>query len=233
MIRVMEKAGCELVIGSRKRLAPGYSEARELLSQQEIGKVFLIRAEKFFHYEGKWDWRADPGLAGGGVLLESAYQLVDLIHWSVGVPESVYCLSSQECSRKVVPPYRTEDTVMMTMNFADGAIGQLTSSWVSGPETERIVYHGVDGTLDVGLNHLRLYNGEGKLQKDEAYSVSDDWLISQQIKQFADSLLDPDVKPVSTVSEHLNNVSVVEAAYLSARTGMPEDLKVYDSVMAK
>jgi len=36
------------------------------------------------------------------------------------------------------------------MNFSDGAVGQLTSSWMSGPETERIVYHGVEGTLDVG-----------------------------------------------------------------------------------
>lgn len=233
MIRAMEKAGCELAVGSRKRLAPGYLEARQVLLKQEIGKVFLIRAEQFFYYQGKWDWRADPGLAGGGVLLESAYSLVDLIHWSVGVPESVYCLSSHECNRKVIPPYRTEDTVMMTMNFSDGAVGQLTSSWMSGPETERIVYHGVEGTLDAGPNHCRLYNAVGELQNEAEFSVSDDRLISQQIKQFAECLLDRDAEPVSTVSEHLNNVSVVEAAYLSARTGMQEDLKVYDSVMAK
>ena len=51
--------------------------------------------------------------------------------------------------------------------------------------------------------------------------------IAQQIRQFGNTLRDPETKPLSTAREHLVNVAIVESAYLSARTQLPETLGVY------
>lgn len=227
MVKMMEKAGCHFHVGSPSRFSPGYLEAHQLLSENKIGQVYLIRGEQFMNYSGSWEWRGDPVLSGGGVLLEMAYHLIDQIVWSFALPERVFSLNSGFCARRVVPPYRTEDTALLTMQFSDGAMANIVSSWMTGPEMERLTFHGVDGTIEVTPNRIHLYGPDNNTIKKVDYDVGQDWLIAQQIRQFADRLIDDQVKPISTAREHLANVAVVESAYLSARTASPETLKVY------
>jgi predicted dehydrogenase len=227
MVKMMEKADARFHVGARKRFSPGYLEAHKLLTEKAIGQVYLIRAEQFLNYQGSWEWRGDPVLAGGGVLLEMAYHLIDQIVWSFELPERVFCQNNNFCAKRVVPPYRTEDSVILNMQFSDGAMANLVSSWMTGPESEKLIFHGVDGTIEVSPNHIHLYNPDNKTLKEVSYDVDQDWLISQQVRHFADMLLDDQVTPTSTARQHLANVAVVESAYLSARTLAPETLKVY------
>ena len=227
MVKVMEKAGCHFHVGSPSRFSPGYLEAHQLLSKNKIGQVYLIRGEQFLNYQGSWEWRGDPVLAGGGVLLEMAYHLIDQIVWSFDLPESVFSLNTKFCAQRVVPPYRTEDTAILNMQFTDGATANIVSSWMTGPQKESLTFHGVEGAIEVTPGRIHLYDADNQTIKKVDYSVGHDWLISQQIRQFADMLIDDQVKPISTAREHLANVAVVESAYLSVRTGSPETLKVY------
>jgi len=229
-VKLMNKARCKFYIGAQKRFAPGYLEAHQLLEQKTIGKVYLARAQSFKRYQGRFDWRGDPVLAGGGMLLEMAYHMVDQIVWNLGVPEMLYSLNSNFCSKRVLPPYRTEDTVVLTMSFSDGTMGNLVSSWVAAPENERLLLHGTEGNLEVSANMMNVFDMDGLLIRQEKYQVDQSWLIAQQIRHFAGSLLDDQIKPVSTAEEHLANVAIIESAYLSARTQLPETLKVYGSV---
>jgi len=77
---------------------------------------------------------------------------------------------------------------------------------------------------------LRIFDEAGQLVEDDKYHVNETWMISQQLRHFADSLLDEEVKPISTAQEHLANIAVIDSAYLSARTQLPETLKVYGSL---
>ena len=72
-----------------------------------------------------------------------------------------------------------------------------------------------------------LFDIDGNVIRQESFHVDENWLVSQQLRHFADSLFDPEIKPLSTAKEHLLNVAAIESAYLSARTQMPEDLKLY------
>lgn len=227
MVKMMEKANCHFHVGAQKRFSPGYLEAHNLLTENKIGPVYLIRAEQFLNYQGSWQWRGDPGLAGGGVLLEMAYHLIDQIVWSFDLPERVFSLNNNMCAKRVIPPYRTEDSVILNMQFSGGAMANLVASSMTGPESEKLIFHGVDGTIEVSPDRIHLYDPDHNTIKDVAYDVSQDWLIAQQIRQFADMILDDQVKPISTARQHLANVAVVESAYLSARTRAPETLKVY------
>jgi len=227
MVKMMEKANCHFHVGAQKRFSPGYLEAHNLLEKNTIGQVYLIRAEQFLNYQGSWEWRGDPVLAGGGVLLEMAYHLIDQIIWSFDLPERVFSLNTGFCAKRVMPPYRTEDSAILNMQFSNGAMANIVSSWMTGPEKEKLFFHGVDGTIEVSPNHIHLYDPENTTLKEAAYDVDQDWLISQQIRYFADMLLDDQITPTSTARQHLANVAVVESAYLSARTLSPETLKVY------
>ena len=224
---LMKKAQRRFHIGAQKRFAPGYLEAHRLLAEQTIGDVYLARAESFLRFPGQFAWRGDPVLAGGGVLLENAGHMIDQIIWNLGPPERIYSLNTARCSRKTLPPYRTEDTALLSMKFPEGAMGSVLTGWMTTPLAERLIFHGTEGTIEVETNILRLYDAEGRLTLDDNYDVDETWLVAQQIRYFANLLLDPQITPVSAAFEHLANVAVIESAYLSARTQMPEPLKVY------
>jgi UDP-N-acetyl-2-amino-2-deoxyglucuronate dehydrogenase len=229
-VKLMNRAGLKFYVGAPRRFAPGYLHAHLKLQQGRIGEVYLARAESFLNFEGNFDWRGDPLLAGGGVLLEQAYHMIDQMVWDLGTPEQLYSLNTSQCSTRVLPPYRTEDTVALTMKFSQGMMGNVLAGWMTGPACERLLLHGTGGSIEVNANHLQIYDETGKLVEEDKYHVDENWMIAQQLRHFADSLLDEEVKPISTAQEHLANVAIVDSAYLSARTQQPETLKVYVSL---
>jgi len=229
-VEVMDKAGVKFHVGAQRRFAPGYLQAQKLIQEERIGSVYLIRAESFEQFGGQFGWRGDPVLSGGGVLLEQAYHLIDQIVLIQGPPERVYGLHTDWCKKRTLPPYRTEDTLVLTMKFPNGAMGNLLTSWKTGAQSERVLLHGTEGAIEVGINQLRVFDVEGNVVSEETYQVDEAWLIAQQVRHFAESLVDEEIKPVSTAREHCVNVAIVESGYLSARTKQPETLKVYGNV---
>jgi len=232
-VQQMEKSGLHFHVSARKRFAPSYQYAHELLVGGSLGKIYLVRGESFIHFpqsRGGFDWRGDPILSGGGVLLEHAYHMIDQIVWNMGTPERLYSINSNFCSKQVLPPYRTEDTAVLTMNFHDGVMGNIIAGWMTGPEQERLIFHGTEGSLEVNAEGWKIFDPGGNIQKKKKYKVDESEMISLQIRQFAESLLDAEVKPQSTAREHLANVAIIESAYLSGRTQLPESLKVYGSL---
>jgi predicted dehydrogenase len=116
------------------------------------------------------------------------------------------------------------------MHFPNGAMGNLVSSWMTGPKQERLVFQGTEGSLECSTDLLRIYDPSGTLMEEEKQELDEDELIGRQVRQFAESVLDAEVTAVSTAREHLANVAIIESAYLSARTQLPESLKVYGSL---
>jgi predicted dehydrogenase len=230
-VELAKKAGCRFHVGAHKRFSPGYLGAYALLQQQKIGRVYLVRAESFFNYNNDFGWRGDPVLAGGGVLLESAYHMIDQITWNMGSPEKVYCLHTNYCNKRVLPPYRTEDTAVVTMHFPNGAMGNLACGWMAGPKREKLTFYGSEGQIQVDENHLQVFDPSGKRIMREKFDIDEKWLSEQQICQLADSIRNPDLKPVSTAQEHLFNVALIEAAYLSGQTGLPESPKLHGGLL--
>lgn len=229
-VEQLKKAKCQFYVGSQRRFAPGYLEAHQLLSEGRIGQVYLARGECFLARQDDFTWRGDPVLSGGGVLLEMAYHTIDQIVWGMGSPERVYSLNTNQCSKKVQPPYRTEDTVVLTMKFPDGSMGNVLAGWMTGPSIEKVVFHGTDGTIQAQSNAVRLYDDNGQVVISEDYNVDLDWLMDQEIRYFVDMLIDDEVKPVNTAQEHLANIAIIESAYLSTRTQLPETMQVYGSL---
>jgi predicted dehydrogenase len=171
-------------------------------------------------------WQADPKLAGGGVLLHDCYHIVDQAVLNFGVPQQVYSLSTNQAQDKQQRLYLTEDTAIVTMRFSETFIGNLIASRRpgTGPKEERLILYGKNTVLTVGDAKLTLSDGLGQASEQIAYDDDALACTTALLNDFAASVLSPDEnKLISSGRENLKNMAVVESAYLSARTGFPEE----------
>jgi predicted dehydrogenase len=225
-VRAMAKAGREFHVGSPRRFASVYQRAHELATGGELGEVYLVEAETLGWFGADLGWRGDPVLAGGGVLLERGSELVDQMTWSLGEPERAYALHTGKGAKRALPPYRTEDTATVLLRFGNGATGRLTASWLAGPARERLAFYGTERSVEIVNGRLRVLDEKGEVaEESRPRAVGQEELVARQMEHFAASLRDREIRAVSTAREHLVNVATVEAAYLSARTQLPEHLK--------
>lgn len=75
-----------LRVGFNHRFHPTFQEAKDILKNELLGPLLLIRA-RYGHggrlgYEK--EWRADPHRSGGGELLDQGVHLIDLCRWLGG-----------------------------------------------------------------------------------------------------------------------------------------------------
>lgn len=225
-VRLGEEQNVRFAIANSSRFAKSFRTMRSFLLEGRIEQVFLISAFCNPGASEPPDWQDDPKLSGGGVLMHSCYQIVDQIVTNFGMPEQVYSLSTNKAPDKQQRLYLTEDTSVVTMKFSGGCIGNLLTSrrMGMGPPEEFLRLHGKDGTLTVNDERLVLADGLG--QEVETLQSDDDasGRMTELLNNFAMSILSPDANKVcSSGRENLENMAVIEAAYLSAKTGFPEE----------
>jgi predicted dehydrogenase len=222
-VRLAEEQDIRFAVANPSRFARSFRALRQFLHQGRIEQVFLITA---FCNPGDPEppgWQGDPKLSGGGVLLHNCYRIIDQIVANFGVPEQVYALSTNKAPDKQQRLYLTEDTAVVTMKFSGGCIGNLVTSRRAdiGPAEEFIKVYEKNGTLTV--NDEQLVYGD---EFDDKTVNSDDEVgrMAELLENFAMSVQSPETnKLCSTGRENLQNMAVIESAYLSARTGFPEE----------
>jgi predicted dehydrogenase len=223
LIRLAEGESIKFAIANPRRFARSYVALREFLQGGGLEQIFFITAFCAVGNEEAGAWQNDPKLAGGGVLLRNCYQMIDQIVWSLGMPQQVYCLNTNTASDRQQRSYLTEDTAVVTMKFSDSFFGNLIVGKVFGPELEVLRVYSKDKILRVSNDRFIISSGPGQMSEAE-YDDSERTRYSALLNNFALSILLPDnSKLCSSASDNLNDMAVIEAAYLSARTGMPEE----------
>lgn len=165
-------------------------------------------------------WRGDLVRAGGGVLLNGAYEAVDMLVHLLGIPERVYA----QCSAAVAPgaprKYDTEDTAMVLLGFGQERTACVTVlRGVAEPSWE-VAFVGIEGTVEVRADGLTIIPRDGNLVEYHGARTSSP--VAHAISAFGASRLSGALPLKSKAEEHLPTLAVIEAAYLSARTGAPE-----------
>jgi predicted dehydrogenase len=236
-VRLAEDENIKLAVANPCRFARSFLAFRQFLQQGRIEQIFLITAFCNVgdqpHRDPKHDrvpsgtqpaWQTDPKLAGGGVLLRNCYGIIDQIIWNFGTAEQVYSLNTNQAPDRQQRFYLTEDTAVVTMKFSDTLIGNLIASKAFGPRQKFLKVYGKDKILTVSNTQFTVSDGLG--QRSEEWKYDDDELCwyTALLENFALSILSPDEnKLCSSGRENLKNMAVIESAYLSARTAMPEE----------
>lgn len=155
---VLQETGVTFVMGHNQLFQPSLVEARRLLANCAIGRPYYLRSIEAFQHRGfssapahphlltgesPFAWRTDPARMGGGEVLDTgwhaSYRLLALADER---PVEV----SAMMERFFVPGLTTEDTGVVTVRFASGAIGEIVTTWafatVAGWQFEVTGEHG-------------------------------------------------------------------------------------------
>ena len=164
-------------------------------------------------------WRGHSARSGGGVLLNGAYEAVDELLCAFGVPESVYAECTMLARPGAVRKYDTEDIAAVTLRFAHERFAALFA--VRGRSRESSGAARVS-TLPVaaGSDPAAAVCAAGATDATLRELRSD--AVAAAVAAFVDSLTGDAESLASTMLEHLRVLAVIEAAYLSAKTGAPE-----------
>lgn len=208
------------------RLHPLLDHLRGLLDQAETNFWHLISAICHIPQpplEPDQRWLYDPSLAGGGVLLQNAYGLLDELLLCLGLPQQVYMQTANQAPDRQQRMNTTEDTAVAVMRFSDTLIAQICASRTLGPPRRHLRIHGKDRFVTLTADELTVCSHDGQVL-EVIHTCQDPipW-ADRLLDNFTKNLEKPDQNPLFPPQEtDLKTMAVMESAYLSAKTGMPE-----------
>jgi len=142
-------------VGFSKRFADTFAKAKDIITNDVLGDLIYVKGTMYLTqvFSSSKGWRFKRSESGGGVLLELASHLVDMLLWYIGDIKSVVAVSKSYYSREV------EDFVHAILRFKDDLIGYLDASWSMRnyrlPEIN-IEVHGSNGTMLVNDDYIRV-----------------------------------------------------------------------------
>jgi predicted dehydrogenase len=214
------------VVANPLRYCSSFRIAKVWIAESRISQPFLITAQVQGTAAERATWQSDPVLAGGGVLLHDGFGIIDQILRSFPIPQRVYTLAGSQAPDRQQRLRLTEDTAVVSMEFTDALVGSLVAVRGNGvmPEPTHLTVHGKDGLLTVSRDRVFMHNFQDGTRQTQEFQEEDRDVMVRLLEDFACYLRCPDQSgDVSNLAENLKNMAVLESAYLSARTGAPEE----------
>jgi predicted dehydrogenase len=135
-------------------------------------------------------------------------------------------LTTNQAPDKQQRLYLTEDTAVVSMKFNDALMGNVIAArrGDAGPGTTTLRVHGKDALLTVTETRVTLGTDGTTDEQAWDYAESEQDVMVRLLSDFAQSIHSPKTPTaLSSAAENLANMAVFESAYLSARTGFPEE----------
>lgn len=209
----IRKSGVTMMCAHNQLFDPAVQKAREMLKEGLLGKVFFARTCDCFHHTqplDKWGWRAESKTMGGGCLIDTGYHPTYLLLNLIGdEPVEVSAISG----RYHIHSLQGEDSALMIVKFANGAMGEVLTSWAwdwpDGSWQFQII--GEKGQL-FGKGRELLYKPLGwQPAKMELKPVNG---FAAELEHFADSIAN-DTRPINTHLEGTAVLRLIRGAYQS------------------
>ena len=209
------------------RFSPGFNLLAEYLRTKKTKDFHLITA--LCHIPNQLDdvedrWLSDPDIAGGGVLLRNCYELIDQITLHFGLPQQVYSLNTNHAPDRQQRLSITEDTAILTMKFTDTLMANMIATRTFGPPQRQLRLHSPDRFITASENSFTVCDNHGETIEHAQFDSIEKKSTAGMLEDFAQNIINPGRQETSPPPDvDLNNMAVIESAYLSARTAMPEE----------
>jgi predicted dehydrogenase len=225
MIAEVEKAGVKLQMGQVLRYLPMQSMTIELVRSGKYGEPIAMSVTRVSGVWGRFrtSWRYSH-VQSGGILMEVNSHELDLMRQVCG-DAKVVCAHAR---RYIEPHMSSPDQIFAIMEFENGAMGHLHSSFASaigessckvqcregaifyrsGPGLPGTLWHGAFGEQPTGV-------------PDKEIKVEEP--VTREVREWVDAVLDDTPVTIPGI-EGRKAVELAEAAYESARCGKPVKL---------
>ena len=233
-----ERAHAKLLVGHHRRHSPILHKAVAIVQSGVLGALVGVMGSAVFHkpddyFEGPYAWRRAPG--GGPILINLIHEIGNL-RAMVGEIVAVQAFASN-----ATRGFDVEDTVAISLRFAQGALGTfLLSDTAASPksweqtsgenkayahygEEDAYTLIGTRGSLAVPTMRLHLYDRDADRSWFKPFRTQTETLVhadplANQIEHFA-AVIRGEAEPLVTCRDGLQNLRVVDAIAEAARTG--------------
>jgi predicted dehydrogenase len=133
-------------MASKFRYADDVVRARSIIRSGILGEPVFFENTFMSYVDMTSRWNSQPGISGGGVLIDNGTHSVDIMRYFIGPLQMIHAVEG--------PPLQglpVDETVYVTARGGDGAIGRMDLSWsISKQCDDYIAVYGPTGTLRVG-----------------------------------------------------------------------------------
>ena len=212
-IAACEAAGITLQVGFNRRYAPAYVEMTLRIAAGEIGTVRHIEGQ--FSGPGSYqtaagNWRSNQTESPGGSMTARGVHVIDSMLAIAGPVSSVFAFSD-----RTVHQIDVDDTTSCLLRFASGATGYLGTLHAAVP-FYRLHVFGTKGALEMrGETELIATDMSGKTERFTFDAADKERAV---LEAFADAVATGVRFPIPP-AEVVNNVAVLEAVVVSAKSG--------------
>ena len=225
MIVAANDSGCKLMVAHCWRFDEEVRWLKEQIAKDRIGRVIRTKGYGVHTHWGPSGWFTKKNLAGGGALVDMGIHAIDTARFLLGDPMAVDVFAR---IGTYFGDYDVDDTGMLTIGWDNGAISYVESGWwqphMDGPEASTQVY-GTKGFGNVfptlleipDIDHERvdvINPGYPHPRQEHCPQL----MYSNQLAYFVKCIQD-DIQPIPGGSEGLVNMSILDAAYRSAKIG--------------
>ena len=225
----LREANVPFVAAHNQLFQPSLIEARRLLATGVLGRPYVVRSTEAVQNRGprtgvvpvdlaegenSWAWRVDPERMGGGEVLDTGWHATYRLLALVGDrPVEVVAMMG----RFFVEELPAEDTGLLLVRFASGALGEIVTSWaaaaVGGWHFEVMAEHG-----SVAGGRTRLVHQLHGWPLPAEQTNSPVHTFTAEVAHFLDVVQRgaPSQAPFETAARVLQ---VIQAAYRSAAEG--------------
>src|SRR5712691_4889038 len=218
-------AGVTLMCAHNQLFLPTVATARQMVRDGRLGKVYGARTTDIFSLTidpDRLGWRARRATSGGGELIDTGYHPTYLLLYLVdSQPVKVAAMLSQHRLSFM----EAEDSAQVLVEFADGTVGNIVTSWAYEPagSTEKFSVVGDAGSLWSDKRSLHYKpRGGSEIVVQESEAEPDTFAL--EIADFITCLREGR-RPLNTEVEGVNVLKVILAAYASAQRGEIVEMK--------
>jgi UDP-N-acetyl-2-amino-2-deoxyglucuronate dehydrogenase len=224
-------AGVVLGVALQRRTEPAYQALQAAIADGALGRAVLatvtvpyLRTPEYF---AATPWRATWAIDGGGVLINQAIHLADLLLWMCGDVREV-----RASAATVARAIEAEDTLTASLQFESGALGSIVATTGAAPGfPHRLEIYGDRGGVQIEADAVVRWEADPRRRPPDAAARADAGSGASPTGLSPDGhrrLLADFVDAVRTGREPLvsgregrRSLALVLAVYEAARTGRP------------
>jgi predicted dehydrogenase len=222
--RAVRESGVTLMCAHNQLYYPAVQRTREMLAEGVLGQIYQIRTLEGFRLstadmKGLLSWRGKKETMGGGELIDTGYHpTYMLLYLADSTPVEVTAM----LSKHHIQIMDGEDSAQVLVRFANGAIGNVVSSWAYD--------------LRMGTWRFQVVGERGQLygRQSELYYRIHDFepatLVLPEVDAFSAEIADfvaclrDRRQPLQTEAHGIDVLKVILAAYRSQEEKRTVDL---------
>jgi predicted dehydrogenase len=249
MLNAAKKAGKLLSVMHQKRTEPIVLKMRELVSSADLGPLIrTVTMEPNFRTQAYYEsgtWRATWAGEGGGVIINQAPHLIDILILLAGLPSKI-----EAKTRTRLHNIEVEDEVSAFLEYPNGAWGYYYTSTNELPRSIYLEIAWEKGKLIYRNGEIIFHTFPEEIRKF-AHTSPDMWGAMEAniqqfhyeeipgvheaiIRNFCRAILGKE-QLISSGQDGCNTIEFINAIILSGKTGspvnIPVDRKAYDELI--